>query len=125
MHFCKQCDNMYYLKLGGENQNNIIYYCRNCGYEDTTLSSSNICVSETTLRNSAQTYAHNVNAYTKSDPTLPRTNTVKCPNIECESNKDASKREIIYLRYNDSEMKYLYICTACNTSWKTNDIVGI
>ena len=36
------------------------------------------------------------------DVTLPRINYIKCPNVECLSNKldfDTNKREIIYKRY--------------------------
>ena len=33
---------------------------------------------------------------------------------------DKSKREIIYVRYNDIDMKYVYMCSTCNTSWKTS-----
>ena len=29
----------------------------------------------------------------------------------------------IYLRYDDANMKYLYMCTVCNTSWKTAENV--
>ena len=40
MHFCKVCQNLYYIKLTGENEDDLIYYCRNCGDEDTDLMSS-------------------------------------------------------------------------------------
>ena len=88
MHFCSNCHNMYYLKIrdSEEGSNSLIYYCRNCGNEDTTLTSENICVSETQLRRSEQKFTHMVNEYTKFDPTLPRINTIKCPNQECISN---------------------------------------
>ena len=29
--------------------------------------------------------------------------------------------DIIYLRYDDENMKYLYICSSCNFTWKTDD----
>ena len=33
MEFCKQCKNMYYIKLKSEEDNNkLTYYCRNCGF---------------------------------------------------------------------------------------------
>jgi hypothetical protein len=84
---------MYYLKIrdteaGG---NSLVYYCRNCGHEDTTLTAESVCVSETQLRRSEQKYSHIVNEFTKFDPTLPRINTIKCPNQECSSNKAAGQ----------------------------------
>ncbi len=78
---------MYYLKIRDDDGGNSLnYYCRNCGHEDTTLTAETICVSETQLRRSEQKYTHMVNEYTKFDPTLPRINTIKCPNQECSSN---------------------------------------
>ena len=80
---------MYYLKIQDENgtvSDTLIYYCRNCGHEDTTLSTTNICVSDIQLRTSEKKYTHIVNEYTKYDPTLPRINTIKCPNQDCASN---------------------------------------
>ena len=67
---------------------------------------------------------HIVNKYTKHDPTLPRIHGVKCPNELCDTNTKNSKPEIIYMRYNDNEMKYLYICATCDKIWQTDENVG-
>ena len=121
MHFCIKCDNMYYHSVTSDDDNKLIYYCRNCGHEDDTLTADNICVSKTEIRRSKQKYSHTINKYTKHDPTLPRTNTIKCPNQECTSNKDESNdREVIYIRYDDTNMKYIYLCAKCDTMWKTD-----
>ena len=217
---------MYYLKIQDEDGyigNTLIYYCRNCGHEDTTLSTNNICVSDMQLLSSEKKYTHIVNEYTKFDPTLPRINTIKCPNQDCVSNggvqgqgggggkrkteeekqaaaeskqaaaeskkkeKEAIKaaaasakksatqakksavqaqtnlavakanletlieeeeqaeqqaeqqveqqadkqaeqqvekhnnREVIYIRYDDTNMKYVYLCAHCDTTWRTDN----
>jgi DNA-directed RNA polymerase subunit M/transcription elongation factor TFIIS len=203
---------MYYLKIQDEDGNignTLIYYCRNCGHEDTTLSTNNICVSDMQLLSSEKKYTHIVNEYTKFDPTLPRINTIKCPNQDCVSNggvqsmsggggkrkteeekqaaaeskkaateekkrekeaiasakKSASQakksaaeaqatlavvkanletlieeeeqqeqheqaeqhtehhnnREVIYIRYDDTNMKYVYLCAHCDTTWRTDN----
>jgi DNA-directed RNA polymerase subunit M/transcription elongation factor TFIIS len=122
MHFCSECHNMYYLKLQSEDADKLIYYCRNCGHEDETLTSENICVSSSQIKRTEQNYTHIINEYTKYDYTLPRINTIKCPNSSCLSNTDAGadKREVIYIRYDDVNMKYIYLCTQCDKMWKTN-----
>jgi hypothetical protein len=28
---------------------------------------------------------------------------------------------VIYIRYDDDNMKYLYMCVTCDTVWKTDD----
>ena len=57
---------------------------------------------------------------------------MKCPNADCKSNEkspeskdendDASpKPEIIYLRYDDKKMKFIYLCAHCDTTWLSSD----
>jgi DNA-directed RNA polymerase subunit M/transcription elongation factor TFIIS len=103
--------------------NSLIYYCRNCGHENTTLTAENVCVSDTQIKRSEDQYSHIVNEYTKYDPTLPRINTIDCPNSKCASNAsgdDRVEREVIYIRYDDTNMKYMYVCAICNTNWKND-----
>ena len=121
MHFCTQCQNMYYISISTNDQSKLVYYCRNCGNEDSTLSVDNVSVSKTQLKKSEQEFSHIINKYTKLDPTLPRVHNILCPNIECKTNTDGIEREIIYIRYDDTNMKYVYLCSSCDTVWKTED----
>jgi DNA-directed RNA polymerase subunit M/transcription elongation factor TFIIS len=155
MHFCTDCGNMYYIRL--TDTNGIVYYCRNCGHEDETVTIDDVVVSHTSLKSGKNQYAHVVNKYTKLDPTLPRISTILCPNMECPCNRnhnptqyadraaivgtteeeatsgaaaaasnvddtDTVPREVIYLRYDDINMKYIYLCAVCNTIWNTEHI---
>jgi len=120
---------MYYTRLGGENLNKLIYYCRKCGHENDSLSldPKNICVSKTHLKTSSSSYHHMVNEFTKLDPTLPHINNIPCPNASCTSNAEPTegvekvKNDIIYLRYDDANLKYVYICSNCNIVWKSSN----
>lgn len=123
MHFCTNCSNMYYIRINSDDPNKLVYYCRKCGNEDKLLGTENVCVSKTQLKKSEQTFSHIVNKYTKLDPTLPRVSNVLCPDPMCPTNKDGKHREIIYIRYDDSNMKYIYLCSDCDTVWQTNDVV--
>ena len=124
MHFCIKCQNMYYTRLGGEHNNQLIYYCRKCGHEDKTLSSDvkNICVSKTHIRGSKSSFKHMVNEYTKLDPTLPRINNIPCPNPSCPSHQEDEPKEndVIYERFDDANLKYVYICNNCDTVWENS-----
>ena len=129
MHFCSQCDNMYYIRVSADDGKKLIYYCRNCGHEDDLVSSENICVSMSNFKRSEQKYNHLINEYTKLDPTLPRIDTIKCPNGDCISNGGSGdgedetvnkNREVIFLRYDDTNMFYVYLCAKCDTVWKTD-----
>ena len=116
MHFCSVCDNMYYIRI---NNNSLLYYCRNCGNEDAF--NDNIVVSQTNVKKTSQTFNHIINKYTKFDPTLPRMNKILCPNSDCKTNTKDEDREIIYIRYDDANMKYVYLCSSCDTVWKPDN----
>lgn len=134
MHFCSVCANMYYISITSENE--LQYYCRNCGHIDNTIAADNICVSKVNIKHTTtqQSFSQVVNKYTKFDPTLPRIHTIRCPNDECPSNtggsggagggagggeKKKSKNEIIYVRYDDTNLKYVYLCAKCDKVWNT------
>jgi len=135
---------MYYLKLKieegeGEGEGDaLVYYCRNCGNEDESLVSNlnNLYVSKTDIKTTSN-YKNTINKYTKLDPTLPRINNIDCPNSNCESNHteetvssqtnvddsppSKKEKEIIYVRYDDKNMKFIYLCAVCNTVWDTEN----
>jgi|UniRef100_A0A6C0ILJ2 DNA-directed RNA polymerase subunit M/transcription elongation factor TFIIS len=124
MKFCSTCDNMYYISISDTNADKLEYYCRNCGNKDNaddipgTMSVSNIQFTSDTTNMS-----NIINKYTKLDPTLPRIDHIPCPNSECATNREDGKknREIIYIRYDETNIKYVYLCTECDFTWKTND----
>jgi DNA-directed RNA polymerase subunit M/transcription elongation factor TFIIS len=114
---------MYYIKLEEEECDKIVYYCRNCGNVDDKILDVNKCILEENINKTEDKYNVHINKYTKLDITLPRINTIKCPNSLCQTNSaefDPSKKEIIYIRYDNTSMKYLYLCSHCDFTWKTN-----
>lgn len=132
IHFCEVCGNMYYITISETDSNKLNFYCRNCGNKDSSLTEKGLCVLDTNLKKGKKTvFNHLVNKYTKLDNTLPRIYNIKCPNKECRTNHefeetkgdDESQKEsnIIYMRYEDDSMLYLYICVICDTKWKTDD----
>jgi len=141
MHFCTVCSNMYYISIVPDT-NNLIYYCKNCGHTDANINETNLSVIELNLKASEQDFTHIINKYTKYDPTLPRVNHILCPNVECRSNSKetsmgsddktdgnkksedsdrAAPREILYIRYDNINMKYIYMCCLCDTYWKNEE----
>jgi hypothetical protein len=108
---------MYYIRIDAENTNKLIYYCRNCGDEDTTLTVDNVCVSRTNIQKGEQNFVNIINKYTKLDPTLPRVNNILCPNADCDTNIHDKPREIISIRYDEINLKYIYMCSSCDKVW--------
>jgi len=124
MHFCDKCDNMFYIGINADDPTKLTYYCRHCGNKNDSISEEGVCVLNTQLKKGEQKFNHIINEYTKKDPTLPRIYSMKCPNNECKTHDIDNKNptEVIYMRYDDDNMKYLYICVECDTTWKTDDL---
>jgi aspartate carbamoyltransferase regulatory subunit len=114
---------MYYIGISAENQNQLTYYCRYCGNKDETINEEGVCVLNARFKKGEQKFNHIINQYTKLDPTLPRIYNMKCPNGECKTNGEGHKEpvEVIYIRYDDDNLKYLYMCVECDTTWKSGD----
>lgn len=118
MRFCDRCQNMCYLKTIGEDADErMAHYCRKCN-ESYPLEGEASCVLDTYVRSQDTLYEHAVNPYVHLDPTLPRTRNVPCPNDACPSRSGAAP-EVLYIRYNDAALAYVYLCVHCGTAWKT------
>lgn len=118
MHFCSECGNMYYIKINEDDPNTIVYYCKNCGHENKDVAHESVIVSKTNVYKNNTNYHQFVNKYTKLDPTLPRVKNMKCPNPECITASDKSvEQNVIFIRYDDKNLKYIYICSHCDHIW--------
>lgn len=126
MKFCNNCNNVLYTSLNEEDGNTLIYYCRNCGVTDEIIEDELLVVMNSKIKNTKTNFSSFINEYTKYDPTIPRL-MKKCPNDSCPTNKieidkdkknnseDDNKSETLYVRYDDNELKYLYMCINCDT----------
>lgn len=120
MLFCKICQNMYYIRLL-EDGDVLQYYCRTCGdIYDGEMTREHTIVSRTTFQSSTPEFSTWVNEYTKYDPTLMRVNNIPCINKDCKVNTsefDVTTREIIVIRYDNVNVKFLYLCPECDNIW--------
>lgn len=118
MHFCENCDNMYYVHIDS-NTSTITHFCRNCGNtSDAILSNTNTVYEYDVDKTSAFKLANSINQYTKYDPTLPRTKNIQCPNKECASNTNSdTSNEVVYIKFDEKNVKFIYLCCHCDKSW--------
>ncbi len=113
--FCPTC--RYYLYLDSDN-NILRRICRNCGYQEEDKKGG--LVLEIDLKEkTSEGYKILMNEFTKQDPTLPHVDTIKCPNDGCETNTAGKAKDVIYLKYDAVNMKFLYICNVCDTQWRS------
>jgi DNA-directed RNA polymerase subunit M/transcription elongation factor TFIIS len=113
--FCPTCKYYLYLDQDGKTLRRI---CRNCGYQEEDKKGG--LVLELDLKEkTSEGYKILINEFTKQDPTLPHVNSIKCPNSGCESNTSGKERDVIYLKYDAVNLKFIYICNVCNTQWRS------
>ena len=63
------------------------------------------------------TYSNELYGYNtllKDLVTLSQNENIQCPNPEC----DVDETSITYIKYDDKDMKYLYVCDSCGQKWK-------
>ncbi len=120
MFFCKNDDNMLYIKV--DDNDKLIYHCKLCEEEynvnDLNKNSKNInCVYKQNYRTTNYSYKTFINNNIFLDPTLPRIKNIKCPYEDCESNTKNEKKEVIYIKYNSKDLEFIYCCTLCQKKW--------
>jgi DNA-directed RNA polymerase subunit M/transcription elongation factor TFIIS len=113
MEFCDDCDNMLNIMItqdDGTQKAKLSYNCNNCNkvYVNTKPIKDN-CVYSIDYDYSKIRKENIINKYTYMDNTLPRVNNIKCPNTKCPSKTP----EIVYLKYDEDKMKFIYICCEC------------
>ena len=124
--FCKVCDNLLSIEVlnekvegeedGGEKGKEstsipkLYNICNSCNLQEEN---KNITGSVFHLNYDLSDIKrdHIVNPYTRYDPTLPKALGIKCPNSNCPSG--SKKADIRYIKYDDKNMKYIYICLDC------------
>jgi DNA-directed RNA polymerase subunit M/transcription elongation factor TFIIS len=118
LHFCPVCRNYLFAQIEKEVETNLqtlIRLCRNCGYKQTDVKGglvSEIVVGE----RSAESYKILLNEFTAEDPRLPHLHgTIKCPDPACSSHNSTS--DIIYMKYDQVNLNFLYICYVCKFTW--------
>ena len=60
-----------------------------------------------------------MNEFTAHDPTLPHVTSITCPNDRCGSNTGANDRDVLYLKYDPVNLKFLYHCMVCKEQWRS------
>lgn len=119
INFCKCCENILYLYSNEENE--LYLACKVCGNKEEYEDKEDKCIYSNDFDLDFSETINN-NKYINFDNTLPvieNNKNIKCPNEDCECNKDAPSK-ITYIKYDDDNLKYIYICKLCGQKWKNN-----
>lgn len=123
MEFCDVCDNMLYVSpssVPGEAELGLAALaCLHCGSRKPIARKAgepSVLVSETRYGDDSARYLHYVTPDLHEDPTLPRTDCA-CPKPGCGGDK------AIYVKYDETNMKYIYSCVRCKTFWGPDGVI--
>jgi|TARA_B110000285_G_scaffold21201_1_gene20600 DNA-directed RNA polymerase subunit M/transcription elongation factor TFIIS len=113
---------MYYLKIDDNeeyNKDDLVYYCRNCG-DEHSIDNNATNIMKTVINGNNDVYVNVVNKYTKYDNTIPRVNDIQCSNSSCPSHEDENVKDVLLIRHDEKNLKYIYLCGVCDNVWKSD-----
>ncbi len=117
VEFCDKCDNLFYLYINPESMQ-VIKVCKSCGnnvkMDDKVLSINNdtkVSIDKSDIINANPFITHDITL-----PTIRDNKNIQCKNELC----NAEEINIKYIKYDEENMKYLYICNHCGCKWKNN-----
>jgi DNA-directed RNA polymerase subunit M/transcription elongation factor TFIIS len=127
IEFCRQCQNMLYMSFRSEDgRPELIYHCKQCLFEEsaTTMRAGTghkvvAPIHTENYEDDQASYKQFVNDYIREDSTLPHISDIECPNTKC-SRPPKAMNDVLLVKYDVVNLKYLYHCTYCSTFWKTN-----
>jgi DNA-directed RNA polymerase subunit M/transcription elongation factor TFIIS len=100
-----------------EKSGELTRFCRNCGHIEKEKKG---LVMETVIQGqSSESYKVFLNEFTKEDPRLPHVKNLLCPNGQCKSRNGQAESDVIYIKYDTVNLKYLYICNVCGEQWRS------
>lgn len=119
INFCEMCDNLTYLII---DEQKLKYSCKYCNtLKDVENINNGVCIYSSLTDNIDKSILLINNDYIKDDITLPtiiNNKNINCPNESCESHETGSN--IKYIKYDNDDVKYMYICNVCNYKWKNS-----
>lgn len=121
MDFCQDCENLLVLKFKGEeNQEQKLQFCCNsCGFnKNATIDKSSYILKNDYNLQKVFIEEKNIK-YITLDPTIPHISNIQCPNKKCKK-EDENNNDIAFIKINEEDMKYLYVCSYCHFKWTNN-----
>ena len=116
-NICPDCDNFMFTYTD-VNTNQLYNACKVCS-NVTPMDSDSKFIYKTNF-DIDKSKILNTNKYIANDITLPsikNNKNIKCVNSECKSIKENLPCNIIYIKYDTKNIKFMYICQHCGHKW--------
>jgi DNA-directed RNA polymerase subunit M/transcription elongation factor TFIIS len=114
MKFCAVCDNMLYVDLDADG--GLLHVCKSCA---NVVRADREVVLDTNYVDDYTRYKQYMTPYLKHDPTLPRSTTIPCANGDRCTRPAGAPSEVLYVKYDAVNLRFLYNCVHCDAFWKS------
>ena len=113
--FCDQCSNTMNIFINDDEDNTLIYKCKMCEHQESIVEET-FCVYSYDNSKIKRSNLLNTNKYLLHDVTLPKIQ--NNPNIKCVNKNCTAECSITYIKYDNEDMNYIYICNNCGEKWE-------
>lgn len=114
--FCDACDNIMYKQI--DEKNKLFDVCKVClNFEESKDELDSLYENKKKINLEE---IINKNKFILEDNTLSVIENpinIICPNIDCKTNTENESFSLISLKYDLSNLKFIYKCKTCNQSW--------
>ena len=118
MKVCDIFKNVFIMRL--QPNGKLFWECLSCGITEEQKGG---CLLMETLVQERSSEAYKLHLTdiesSRQDPALPHVRNIKCPKETCASNTGGAERDVIYIKYDAANMKYMYICSVCEEVWRS------
>lgn len=117
INFCQECHNMTFIHETEDKS--LVHVCKVCGFSEDFKNKSPCIYSARFSKFDVSTFL-NQNKYITHDKTLPSIKNnanITCPNDECLTNTEHVEKSFKYIKYDEDQMKFLYVCEGCGQCW--------
>lgn len=115
MKFCPKCENLLYLDTKTDK---LLRICRTCDYQEEDTQGG-LAMETIVQERTSEGYKILLNEFTRQDPTLPHVTTLPCPRSACPTNVKGQQKDVIIIKYDAQNLKFLYICNVCGEQWRS------
>jgi len=117
VNFCDNCDNLLYL-YKDEDSSELYLCCKSCSNK-VKVSDDIRRIYTNTNDTVDKSEVINSNPYITHDITLPSIQ--NNPNIKCQNEAcNPETTDIKFIKYDEINMKYIYICNHCSSKWRNS-----
>jgi len=116
-NFCKNCDNFMFTYTDSDNK--LYNGCKQCGNKEEVDQKKYNFKKDINNSDILNRYKYIFNDNTL--PIIKGNKNIQCTNENCDSIKKKVENSICYIKYDTTNMYYIYSCNICGQKWTNKE----